>query len=316
MPTKIRVRATTLSVLLLVASLAAPARADRAEALYKEGMAYKNQGKIDEAIAAFEKAVAERPNHVMAWSSLGTLYKKKEQYDKAVAAYEKATELSPKTAVLWANLGYVYARANRADDAIVALLKSCRIDHKDAAMHAFLGTLFRQKGNIKGAIVHLKWAVKLKADDPDYYNNLGVALRHDKQYPKAIEAFTRGIEADPKSYKCLTSRGMQYHLLKDLQKARADYDAALTHNPRYFNARLNRGALMTKVEGPAAALQEFNQMLLDFPQRYEIYGMRGRTLVNLGKLKEAEADLERAIQMGDPDPETRKVLELVRRNMK
>ena len=41
--------------------IAVPAFADNADALYKQGLAYKQQGKADDAIAALEKAVAANP---------------------------------------------------------------------------------------------------------------------------------------------------------------------------------------------------------------------------------------------------------------
>ena len=88
------VRVLAVAVALLIAAPAA--RADESGALYRQGMALKNQGKDDEAIAAFEKAVAENPKHGMAWASLGHLYKKKKEYDKSVAAYEHATEIITK----------------------------------------------------------------------------------------------------------------------------------------------------------------------------------------------------------------------------
>ena len=99
-----------LAALMLVGSVA-PARAgDDAGALYREGMALKNQGKDDDAIAAFEKAVAADPKHAMAWASLGHLYKKKKDYAKAIDAYEKSLALMPKDEIVWSNLGMAYYR--------------------------------------------------------------------------------------------------------------------------------------------------------------------------------------------------------------
>ena len=55
-----------------------PALADKAaEAHYKEGLAYKLEGKVDQAIASLEQAVAKKPQHDQAWASLGSLYKQK-----------------------------------------------------------------------------------------------------------------------------------------------------------------------------------------------------------------------------------------------
>ena len=60
--------AAVFAVGVLLAS--APAHADKAGAHFRSGMALKAKGKVDAAIAEFEKAVAARDTHVMAWASL------------------------------------------------------------------------------------------------------------------------------------------------------------------------------------------------------------------------------------------------------
>src|SRR5690349_10005293 len=80
------IRARVLAVLAVslisLALGAGVARADEASARYKQGLAFKEQGKIDEAIEAFEETVKLKPDHAMAWASLGHLYKQKGQFDK------------------------------------------------------------------------------------------------------------------------------------------------------------------------------------------------------------------------------------------
>ena len=171
------------AVLLVVAAPAA--HADDAGALYKQGIAYKNQGKDDDAIASLEKAVAADPRHGMAWASLGHLYKKKKDYGRSVQAYEKATALITKDGTLWANLGMAYYRAGRADEALSALTKACRLLPRDAEVQANLGTIKRQKGDAKGAILHLEFAVKYAPGEATYHNNLGVAYRSAERFPDA-----------------------------------------------------------------------------------------------------------------------------------
>src|SRR5215208_5875969 len=95
-----------------------PALADKtADTYYKEGLAYKQQGKVDNAIEALSQAVAKNPKHGMAWASLGGLYKLKKDVPKAIDAYENAAKLITKDKVLWRNLGTAYASADRLEDA-------------------------------------------------------------------------------------------------------------------------------------------------------------------------------------------------------
>ena len=114
--------------------------ADDADALYKQGLAYKQQGKNDEAIKALEQAVAANPRHGMAWASLGHLYKEKQDVPKAIAAYESATAVIKKDKVLWANLGMAYYRNKQVDKALDALVTACKLDPKDAEIRGNLGT--------------------------------------------------------------------------------------------------------------------------------------------------------------------------------
>src|SRR5690242_9623177 len=133
------------AVCFAVATLfAAPAFADKdADAYYKEGLAFKQEGKVDDAIKALEQAVATNPKHGMAWASLGSLYKQKRDLPKSIQAYEHATQIITKDAVIWTNLGSAYANVDppRLEDAERALSTASRLAPKDPEVHAKLGTV-------------------------------------------------------------------------------------------------------------------------------------------------------------------------------
>ncbi|HEX4418851.1 MAG TPA: tetratricopeptide repeat protein, partial [Kofleriaceae bacterium] len=177
----------TLSRILpaLVVSLglaAGTAHAEDADAFYKQGIAYKQEGKADQAIDSLEHAVAANPKHYMAWASLGNLYKTaRKDIPKAVAAYEHAVEGLKKDKVVWGNLGMAYYRNNQLDKALQALVTASTIDPNDAEIRGNLGTVRRQKGDLPGAITDLEAAARLKPDDAQMINNLGVAYRYAKR---------------------------------------------------------------------------------------------------------------------------------------
>jgi Flp pilus assembly protein TadD len=193
-----RILLTTGFVIGLGLAVPHAAFAEDADAYYKQGLAYKNEGKADQAIDALERAVAANPKHYMAWASLGNLYKTaRKDIPKAVAAYEHAVEGIKKDKIIWANLGMAYFRNNQTDQALKALVTASTLDPNDAEIRANLGTVRRQKGDVAGAITDLEVAVKLKPDDPQYANNLGVAYRFAKRENDAIRAFQKAIELAP-----------------------------------------------------------------------------------------------------------------------
>jgi len=190
--------ARTLLVIGLSLGVPHAAFAEDADAFYKQGLAYKAEGKSDQAIDALEHAVSANPRHYMAWASLGNLYKTaRKDIPRAVGAYEHAVEGLKKDKVVWENLGMAYFRNNQVDQAIKALVTASTLDPNDAEIRGNLGTVRRQKGDLTGAIADLEVAVRLKPDDAQFANNLGVAYRKAKRGDDAIKAFKKAIELAP-----------------------------------------------------------------------------------------------------------------------
>jgi len=193
---------STLARILIATGLwlAVPhaAFADDADAYCKQGLAYKAEGKPDQAIEALERAVAANPKHYMAWASLGNLYKTARQdIPKAVAAYEHAVSGLKKDKVVWENLGMAYFRNKQEDQALKALITASTLDPNDAEIRGNLGTVRRQMHDYPGAIADLEVAVKLKPDDAQFANNLGVAYRFAKRDDDAIKIHQKAIALAP-----------------------------------------------------------------------------------------------------------------------
>ena len=71
------------------------------------GSALKDQGKLDEAVAAYREAIRLEPNHAQAYSGLVLALKAQGKLDEAVAAYREAIRLKPDNAEAHFNLGGV-----------------------------------------------------------------------------------------------------------------------------------------------------------------------------------------------------------------
>jgi tetratricopeptide (TPR) repeat protein len=69
--------------------------------------AYGQLGRLDEAIAALEKATTLNPGNASAWSNLGTIYFRQSRNQDAVGALERAANLSANNHQVWFNLAAV-----------------------------------------------------------------------------------------------------------------------------------------------------------------------------------------------------------------
>src|SRR2546428_129951 len=81
------------------------------------GVAMRYLGRIDEALRCHENAIRLDAENEVAWCNLGTVYFKKGLLAKALDCYDRAIKIRPKYAIAWNNKGVVYARMNRFEDA-------------------------------------------------------------------------------------------------------------------------------------------------------------------------------------------------------
>lgn len=72
---------------------------------------YEREGKIDEAIREYKRALDIDRDYVDAHNSLGILYLQQDRVDLAIQEFDEATRLSPRVALYHRNLGVAYVRA-------------------------------------------------------------------------------------------------------------------------------------------------------------------------------------------------------------
>jgi tetratricopeptide (TPR) repeat protein len=101
------------------------------------GYMWSEQGiRLDEAVAAVEKALALEPNNGAFMDSLGWVYYKKGWLKKALKKLELATSLLPDDPVILDHLGDVYFALKRWKAARRAWRRSLKIDSKNKKVRA------------------------------------------------------------------------------------------------------------------------------------------------------------------------------------
>ena len=73
---------------------------------YNLGNTYRRQGKYDQAIEAYKKAIEISPDDHIAYYNLGNAYDEQDKYEEAIEAYNKAIEIMSNDAESYINLGY------------------------------------------------------------------------------------------------------------------------------------------------------------------------------------------------------------------
>lgn len=99
---------------------------------YFLGTLYKEDGRTDDAIGEFTKALALNPSLSEAHYSLGILYVGKGLLSKAEKEFQQTLMLSTKNVMAYNNLGVVYAMQGKINEAVIQFRMALHLDPDDA----------------------------------------------------------------------------------------------------------------------------------------------------------------------------------------
>jgi tetratricopeptide (TPR) repeat protein len=263
-PWRIAAILAVVTALLVVVAGAGLARADEADLLYKQGLAYKREGKVDEAIDAIFKACQLRPSHTAARISLGWLYLKRGHLGKAAEAFEVATRYAKgvhSKQQAHSGLGTAYARLGRWDDAEKALLTAHIIDKTDPDVNQNLGVVYRNLKQYDKAVVHSTLALSTKPQNPVVMNNLAVALRFAGNYADAEAFLKKAIEADPNDATAHFNLAVVYRRRSKHDLAIKHYSECIRLKPSFADAYFDLGIVYNQQRHQREALESFKKFV-------------------------------------------------------
>jgi tetratricopeptide (TPR) repeat protein len=161
-------------------------------------------------IAAFESAVALKPDYAEAYCYMGDCYrfyldcKRDPPYDEGPdyynahreggAAYKKAIALKPDYIRAYYGMAHFCGSLER----ITIYKKIVAIKPDEATAYLFMGFAYTELGRHADAITVYKKAIE--QDDATAYFYMGKAYENIEQYPEAIVAYKKYIALGPTAY--------------------------------------------------------------------------------------------------------------------
>lgn len=185
------------------------APADQREAMKSHVTDLANQAST-EFLAAQKAAADKDSNQHLIWAKLGETYDLAGRNDDAINAYQQAVAAKPDVAGYYNNLGNAQARGGKIDDARASYTKSAELDPPNAAgAWRNFGISLYNVGRLKEAVEPLKKASELDPKSAQTWYLLGAALvgsmetkkNGDKLefiiQPGTVEAYQKAVELDP-----------------------------------------------------------------------------------------------------------------------
>ncbi len=139
------------------------------------GLAWKDQGRLDEAIEAYGIALQMRPLLTEAHLNLGVAQFLKGQYEAAERCFQEAIAANRDYTLAYLSLGKLYEHLERWPESMGAYQEALRCDPSNPALHLNVGVLLARMGNVR-ALEAFERAIRLYPEYGEAHYHLAVAL--------------------------------------------------------------------------------------------------------------------------------------------
>jgi predicted O-linked N-acetylglucosamine transferase (SPINDLY family) len=268
-----------------------------ADACLNLGVALRRIGRFDEAAVALRRAVALAPESVDAQINLGKALVEAGDAEGGRACIEATVARFPASAAAHDTLGIALQACGRLDDAIDAFRAAVAIEPRDAIARNNLGMALRLKGRDADAAASFRDARALEPDNALVANNLGLVLLALGRLDEARECLQAAVAAQPEFAEAHANLGLVLKLQGRLDDAEAEFSRALARQPRSADFLTNLGTVLEAQGRPAEALALFEQARAADPTHAGALANSGLVLLAEGRVQEALERLEQAARL-------------------
>ena len=222
--------------------------------VYKGDKAYHKMN-TNKAIKYYNKGLKLFPGHYSAWYNLGNIYVSYEDYYSALHSYSQAFKYNPKMMIARMNYGVVSTQ---------------KLGDFDSALEQF-NEIVKTKRRLLSIPYVFNNRISTKANKAIAYYNMGVTYRlkylyendnweKQRQYlAKAIDAYKKSLDIDPKNYDTLYNLGVAYHIAERYDEAGESYCKAIEVQPMSYEAHYNLAVLLRHLRYYQEAYEEIEK---------------------------------------------------------
>jgi tetratricopeptide (TPR) repeat protein len=254
-------------------------------------------GRLDEAIAQLQAAVALRPRWVKDRDALATLLATEGRTAEAMVHWSKALECDPTHATANYNVGLILQEQGRLAEAAAHYETAIAREPRLALAHGALAGVLQRLGKPAAAIAHYQKALKIEPNSLEFHNGLGGLLVQERRFDDAIAHFEQAAAIDPNNLAALINLGNVFAQLSRPERAISYYQKALAIDPHCAEAHHFLAGVLHGQGRVQEAITHWRQALAARPQYVEACYSLGQALYENGQTQDALAQFRAAETM-------------------
>jgi len=212
-------------------------RADYVEAHRSLGLLLVEQKRLQEAVAHYNTALAVVGEDAGLHEGLGMALSRQGKIKDAIEHYHKAIQIDPEKAGAYSNLGTAFLALNRLDEALKNYSRAIELNPNDSVTHNNIANIFAIQGRLHKAVEHLEISLRIKPGDPETLNNLANALASLGKFQQAAEKYKDALRVAPDDADIYFNLGICLQQQGRIDEAVAAFRKALAIEPGHKEAR-------------------------------------------------------------------------------
>ncbi len=170
------------------------------QAIFDSGLQLAQQGKDQEAIEEFKKALEKDPEQTNIMGNMAESYSKLGKDAEALEIYQKAIAIRPNDAALYTNMGVILSKMGKNAESQEAFKKAAALNPAASAQNFYnIGATLVNNGRTAEAADAFKQAIAADANFAEAYYQLGMCLSGKPDtMPDAIKALQKYIQIGQK----------------------------------------------------------------------------------------------------------------------
>jgi len=258
------------------------------------GDLYLREGRVPEAVACYERAIAIDPSNAGSHNDLGIALLGEGKADEAIAQFEATLRIDEKNAEAHDSLGNVLASQHRFDEAVSHYARALEIAPGDGRARYNLGSALMHLGRAGDAATEFRKAVDIAPDDAESHYALGSALMRLGDDAGAIAEYRQALRCDAGIRGPHMNLGALYLKEGKVQDAIDEFRGALRIDSRDADARFDLGSALVQAGRLDEAIAQFQKLLGDHPDDLQAHQALGTALFKKGRIDEADAQFQLA----------------------
>jgi len=198
----------------------------KALSLLAEGNSYQRDGKYDNAISTYKKAISFNPKLIKAREEKAKTHLSNGNFNEAISECNQALSLKINSAPIFLIRGIAHFNKGELHNGLSDLNKAIELDPSLSQAYYNRGSIYEKMGKTDKAIEDLTKVIQISSNNIEKsvaYNARGHSFQLMGDDKKALEDYTRATEAYPKNSIALFNRAITLDKIGSRDKALKAY---------------------------------------------------------------------------------------------